>query len=204
MKENRITSAMKLFVIVGLVFGVALNSPDAEARKRKIKKSESNTEEVMYDDDASSDRSDSLSSYDTFSLELLGAGILYSIDYSHRFNKNMVLNLGFSYYGASSSSGGVSASTSVFLLPVYFSYLLGGDNHFFEPLAGIDVAIASGSVSSGAISGTSSGFGAIPMLGIGYRYWPMDGGFYFRASLYAFIASGGVGIWPGFTFGYAF
>jgi hypothetical protein len=121
--------------------------------------------------------------------------------------------------GASASSGSgsgsvtASASTSVFQVPVSLSYLWGGDNHFLEILGGADVvfASASGSASSSSSSSSSPSLtdtvanGTILLQGgLGYAYWPLDGGFHFRAMLYGMYGASTFFPWLGLTVGYAF
>jgi len=179
----------------------SMKENNAQVQKKQNKKRRTKASVEM--EDRKSEYAPSLSSYNTISLNLLGAGILYGLGYSHRFGKSPVLNLGISYYSASASAGDTSVRSSVLIIPAYFSYLIGDGNHYFEPLGGVDFVSASASVSSGAISGQSSGFGIVPIIGAGYRYWPDDGGFHFRATLYMFIGSS-VAVWPGISLGYAF
>ncbi len=147
-------------------------------------------------------------------IELLGAGLYYSIFGSYRPVEHFAVNLGVSYIGAiasSSSSGTGSGSSSVglFQVPVSVSGLLGKENHYFEVLAGADFAFASASFSVPIEDKTSASAVAIwPEIGFGYRYWPKQGGFQFRGTLYIMdINAGGSSVimpFPGFSFGYTF
>jgi len=198
-------------VVCALVFG---GSDGAWAKsKRKMMKKKQTMEQVedqaddQYSDESGdeveyrqrrSSRSEDFSRWG-LGAELLGAGVLYSAYGTYRFAREIGVNFGFSFYSA--SSAGVSAT--IIVLPLYASYLLGDRNHFFELDGGLDIVIASASVDAGAVSLSASGSGALPLVGLGYRYWPEDGGFLFRANLYGLIANG-FNIWFGLTFGYAF
>jgi hypothetical protein len=50
----------------------------------------------------------------------------------------------------------------------------------------------------------AAGASTLGFLGLGYRYWPADGGIHFRATGYLMSASGFLFPWLGFQFGYAF
>ncbi len=144
------------------------------------------------------------------SFELLGSGLLYSIYGSYRLIDKLAFNVGFSYWSAdlgTTSATATTTGTAKFLIfPVSLSLLLGGGNHNFEVLAG-------GLINSVSITGLNAGTstadkfantGFIPNFGIGYRYWPKDGGFHFRVLAEMFIASSSVLPWIGLSFGYAF
>ncbi|MEZ4751372.1 MAG: hypothetical protein R3B54_12370 [Bdellovibrionota bacterium] len=129
----------------------------------------------------------------TASVELLGAGLLYSVFGSYRFIPELAVNLGVSFSSANGSTN--------LLIPMSLSFLAGGKNgHHFELLGG--GSIVTGSYTGTGIStGTVSGF--LPTFGAGYRYWPSEGGFHFRGTLYGFISNGFLP-WFGLSFGYAF
>lgn len=135
------------------------------------------------------------------SAELLGPAVFGSLNGSYRINKNVALSLGFGYFKFSIYPETLTA----WLIPAYASYLLGGDNSFFEMLAGGEF-IAANSVTryDTTVQRNFSGSGVLGLVGIGYRYWPIDGGFHFRATLYYLFGTGGGVPWPGLTFGYAF
>lgn len=137
-------------------------------------------------------------------VELLGSGLLYSIMGSYLVTDNIALNGGFSYYSISATSGSTSASVGVGIIPISGSYLFGGPDHHFEVLGGGAILIASASVSGDNISDRASGQGFVPQIGMGYRYWPAEGGFHFRATLYGMFIPDFFQIWPGVSVGYAF
>lgn len=150
-------------------------------------------------------------------LDLGGPGGLWSANASLRVIDRFAINAGGAYYSiTTSSSGTVSGSTfTAFVIPVSGSLLLLGKiSHFLEAQAGVDIIGATitgtGTTSSG-FYGSSSGSAIIPFIGAGYRYWPYDGGFFFRVNAYYIIATGsatttssGSSPWAGLSFGYAF
>ena len=151
------------------------------------------------------------------SAELGGPGLFYSIYGSYRFAGMFCANVGLSYLSVSAASGPVSVSETVFQVPLSVSLLLGGDNSFFEALAGGDLVFAGGSGSYSVLGGGFSGTTLLPEFGVGYRYWPKAGGFHFRALLMGLVlpsasasagtvtaSAGGFVPWGGLSFGYAF
>jgi len=140
----------------------------------------------------------------TLSIELLGAGGLYSIGYSYRLSQSLAANLNGSYYSLSGRSEDTSLNVTFMLFPTYLSYLLGGSRHFFEILGGANILYASASVTSGALRGSASGFGVYPLAGLGFRYWPNGSGFHFRATAYTMYINKSFGFIPGVSFGFAF
>ncbi len=138
------------------------------------------------------------------SFELLGSGVLYSLWGSYRVVEKLAFNLGLSYWGADISTTTGTTSSNFLLVPVSASLLLGGGNHNFEVLAG-GVIVTGTTVGTGTTNANKiSGAGFMPNFGIGYRYWPLDGGFHFRFLIEMFIASSSVLPWMGLSFGYAF
>jgi hypothetical protein len=166
------------------------------------------SDEMTLDGQAKKD----LQSTFQLSVELGGAALLYSVMGTYRFTPNLGVNFGFGYFSISDSATSglttATASTSVIQFPISLSYLMGSTNHFFEILAGGDLALvsASGTLATSnapGLGGSFSGTTLIPELGLGYRYWPSDGGFHFRATAYGLISSG-FHAWAGMTLGYAF
>ena len=135
------------------------------------------------------------------SVELLGAGALYSVYGSYRLAEHFAANLGGTYFSSNDSY----SSYEIFEIPFSFSYLSGEHNSHFEALGGFDWFHYT---NKSGLNGeeqkfVNSDLGLIPEFGMGYRYWPRDGGFHFRALAYA-IVSTKVLPWVGLSFGYAF
>jgi hypothetical protein len=133
-------------------------------------------------------------------VELLGAGLLYSFMGSYLITDQIALNGGISYFSLTS----LGVSVGVTQIPISGSYLFGGPNHHFETLAGGDLIIASASVSGGSVADKATASGFLPQIGAGYRYWPQDGGFSFRATMYGMFLRSSFAAWFGLTFGAAF
>lgn len=149
------------------------------------------------------------------SAELLGAGLFYQVFGSYRFADHFAANLGISYFSVSGTTTATAngqaetanASVSLVQVPLSVSALIGdGPNSFFEVLGGVDIVFGSESANAGGIGGSASEGGLIIDLGVGYRYWPPQGGFHFRATLYGIYSALTSNIlpWPAVSFGYAF
>lgn len=114
--------------------------------------------------------------------ELLGPGILYSINYEHLITPHVSLRGGFSKWSVPSAFLLVDGSVDFTGFPITLNYLAGEGNSRLELGAGLvpillsvdgQVILFGGSVRGRAsvVSGTAT---------IGYRYQPVDGGFVFR------------------------
>jgi hypothetical protein len=142
-------------------------------------------------------------------LELLGNGLVYSINYERLFgDSNFSVRLGFSYISIGASGGSASSSVSMITIPVMGNYYVGGRNHKLQLGAGVtflDFSASAGSNST--FVGTVSGFAPAPTLAIGYRYIPARGGFTFFVGFTPFIIPGNDKVlfpWGGMSFGGVF
>ncbi|HVZ33121.1 MAG TPA: hypothetical protein VG963_11895 [Polyangiaceae bacterium] len=133
-------------------------------------------------------------------LDLLGPGLLYSINYDREILDDVSVRIGFSYfsYGVSVSAGNASESGkfSYLSIPITASYLgVGSENNMLEVGGGGMIMNFKGNGLLKADDTSASASGSITtfaMTGIvGYRHQPSDGGFVFR-----------VGASPVVTFGY--
>lgn len=140
-------------------------------------------------------------------IELLGAGLLYSVAASFRIVDSIAINAGFTFYSVSGSSttSTASAKATLFGLPVSLSYLIGGPYHHLDLFGGFAPFFASAELKeNNSITDRATGSLFVPQVGVGYRYWPEEGGFHFRAALYGMVIGSKAYPWIGFQFGYAF
>lgn len=129
------------------------------------------------------------------SLEILGRGGLYSLNYDRMLTDDFALGAGFSSYSV--SSGNSNAKALIF--PIYGNYYFTGGPHRWFATAGANVISASGNLDGDA---QISGSGVAGTLGGGYEYRG-DSGFLFRAAPYVFVGNAS-GLWLGLSLGYAF
>jgi len=126
-------------------------------------------------------------------LDLLGPGLIYSINYDREIIPDLSARIGFSYlgYSVSASDGaGTSAGAkfSYFAIPLTVSYLgLGSKSNCLELGGGAEILNMKGNgfvnADEGSASvGASRTFVALTALA-GYRHQPEDGGFVFRIGL---------------------
>lgn len=134
----------------------------------------------------------------TIYLELMGNGILYSVNYDFRFNQQ-VSGLG--------GRIGLAAGEDYVALPLQVNYILGQKTHKLELGAGITAFFDTG--------GGDSDNDIAPGGAIMYRYQKPDGHFVFRAGIAPTFVKideddtfGGLNtiyrVWPGISFGYRF
>jgi hypothetical protein len=131
-------------------------------------------------------------------VELLGNGLLYSINYDHRIAPKLAARVGFMGLGGVSDS----ASASVFAAPVMVSYLFGEGNSHFEVGAG--VMLAAGAIDEVDTVEDESFSSAVGTATVGYRYQRPQGGFVFRTGLTPFFDHRGFAPSFGISFGYGF
>jgi hypothetical protein len=128
------------------------------------------------------------------SVELLGRGGLYSLNYDYLLRDDLAVGAGVSTY--SISSGGSSASAWV--IPVYANYYLTGQHHRLFVTGGANMIMASGNLNG---DNQISGSGLAGVFGGGYEYRG-DSGFLFRAAPYLMVGKES-GAWFGVSLGYA-
>jgi len=150
----------------------------------------------------------------TVFFELLGPGVLYSVNYDFRFKKQQ------DGWGARVGIGyNASDNDHIFTVPVAVNYLAGKNGKYFEVGAGLtyynaatdDIFFneryeyttdANGNIISSYRKNNS---GVLGSLNFGYRYQPLDGGFSFRTGFSPLITSNQFAFyWPYISFGYAF
>jgi hypothetical protein len=130
-------------------------------------------------------------------VELLGAGLFYSINYDRRIG-DLALRGGLMYFSLSSgtTSTGDSASASWVGVPLSVSYNIGSVKHSFEVGAGITIHHISGTASSLGVESTGSATQVLGHAILGYRYQPPQTGFFLRAGLSPIVGSGVFLPWP--------
>ncbi len=129
-------------------------------------------------------------------LELLGPGMLYSVNYDHRITKEIGFRVGFTTWAWFTA------------LPLTVNYLVGGPNNFIE----IGIGVVPGYLTlPGSTRPTHSFFAGGPSKGalwgtgtLAYRYQPENGGFLFRIGFTPFWAYDKFQPYGGISFGYAF
>lgn len=137
--------------------------------------------------------------------ELLGNGLLYSVNYERFLSDDLSVRVGFGYVSVNASSSDSSAHASLLTVPVLVNYYVGGVNNKLQLGIGgtfVDVSAATSTAGSGAVSGT--GFMPIATGVVGYRYIPHDGGFAFGVGLTPFVGPGGFQAWGGLSLGGVF
>jgi hypothetical protein len=135
------------------------------------------------------------SANNSFYVDGMGPGLLYSINYERIVEDDFGLRVGFSYIPltGTASSGGSSASGSVTIMnfPVTASYLgLRSGNHALEMGGGGVLVTASGSAQGSGMSVSGSGATIFGTAFLGYRRQPPDGGFLFRIGIEALAGKG--------------
>lgn len=133
-----------------------------------------------------------------FYIELLGNGLLYSINYDRLFADQISGRVGVMLIGAANDS----SAAAVIAAPIMANYLFGRGNSHFE--AGIGVMLMTGAVENVEEIEDEGFSGAVGTATLGYRYQRPGGGFIFRAGLTPFFGRGGILPWFSLSFGYGF
>lgn len=134
--------------------------------------------------------------------ELLGAGGLASINFDYRLGKNpegIGLRTGVGYFQWN--------NTSMVTFPVIVNYLIGNNGKYFDIGLGTRVGYEKmvNEEPANPDQKFEEGFRiAAPILNIGYRYQPLEGGFNFRVGFSPLLNTGGLFWMPHLSFGYTF
>ena len=134
-------------------------------------------------------------------IELLGQGVLYSVNYDYRIKENIALRAGLTTYGINFFS-----KSNVTGFPMMLNYLSGKRKGHFE--AGIGfmpllVTEETGWFSWEDDKKKQSEVDVIGNINLGYRYQPRTGGFVFRFNFTPLIGPTVIP-WAGMSFGYGF
>jgi hypothetical protein len=132
-----------------------------------------------------------------FSVELLGRGMLYSINFDQVVDEDVAAGFGF-------GSVGTETGPNAVMVPAYMNYYFQPTANSLYATAGVNLVINSNNVedlqaSTGGIVFPRST--VMPQFGLGYENRG-DNGFLFRVAAYGILAKEIRG-WMGFTFGFA-
>lgn len=191
---KRMMKGRLFWTVLAWVLAIYLNTSLAEAAENK-KKAAVNTSEIEATEEVDPALSLPMQRPNTISLELLGRGGLYSLNYDRTLSDKVAVGAGISRYNI--SAGGASAGA--WMLPFYANYYFGKSNHRAFVSAGPTLILASGDMGDG--SGLVTGSGLAGTLGGGYEY-RADNGFLFRAAPYVFVGNA-KGVWIGLSAGYS-
>ncbi len=185
LKEFFMKNVYAILFATALLFGLS-GQIGAEAAPRKITTKNAAPAANQLEANAEPRRN-------AFSLELLGRGLLYSLNYDYLITDDIALGAGVSTYSISAGS----ASASAWIIPVYANYYFTQGSHRWFASGGANLIFASSNVGSDE---KISGSGVAGVLGGGYEYRG-DSGFLFRAAPYVFVGkvSGG---WLGLSLGF--
>ena len=143
----------------------------------------------------------------TIYFELLGNGLVYSLNYDRMVTEKISVRAG--YGGLTVSQMTISSGTivnediKITLIPVLANYLRGEGNHKLEMGAGIVLVSLDYTGNVADVNFSLAADGAIPTGNFGYRYQKPEGGFFFKASLCPFFAETmvtSVGLGLGYSF----
>ena len=133
-------------------------------------------------------------------LELLGNGLLYSLNYERALYKSLNARAGIGYYQVSEIGDG-GDNVSLTTVPVMINYLLGSKSSKIEVGIGACFVFASANFEEVASVSGSTTLGTATFA---YRYQRPEGGIMFRAGVTPFFGDIGFQLWFGIGFGYAF
>ena len=139
--------------------------------------------------------------------ELLGQGILYSVNYEHRFIQNLSARIGFTTWGISNFPLIFAfVDINAIAFPLMINYLSGSGNAHLELGLGAIVGRVE-STGEDIFFGTKFEGDDTFILGtatIGFRHQPTSNGFLFRIGLTPIFNSEEAHLSGGVSFGYAF
>ena len=133
-------------------------------------------------------------------FEALGQGLLYSVNFDHRFTENIAFRVGFSSFSVA-----LFTDVSITTIPLMAEFLTGHGSHHLE--IGLGIVPVHGSISSdffGTPEGSVGAWIVIWTASFGYRFQPTREGLLFRIGLTPLFVPHGAQIWGGASIGYAF
>jgi hypothetical protein len=139
--------------------------------------------------------------------EVLGNGLLYSLNYERLFESwHVGLRAGASFFTHEVSRYGSSGNLTIVTFPLVASYYLGWRAHHLQLGLGATVLYTKVAKDSQGIAYESdgSGLGLAPTAVIGYRYLPQHSGISFGAGFTPLVRTTSFLPWGGATVGYAF
>lgn len=138
------------------------------------------------------------SAKNAFYVELLGNGLLYSVNFDRLVTPHVSARGGLMFMRAEDNE---ENSVEVAVAPVVVSYLFGEGNGRFE--AGLGVGLATATIDE-VDWDTDKANGVYGTGVLGYRYQPLKGGVVFRAGLTPIFTTDQFTPWFGLSVGYAF
>jgi len=150
------------------------------------------------------DEATRLTNPNAVSVEGLGRGLLYSIDFDRVLNDDMAAGFGFGTSGTQNPDSSSSSQTAT-LFPVYINYYFMRDQGSLYVTAG--AAIVTNYTSLSGLKASVGGLKfpnsvLLPEFGAGYESRG-DSGFLFRVTAYGIVGQNVIP-WVGFAFGFAF
>ena len=143
----------------------------------------------------------------TIYLELLGNGLLYSLNYDRMVTDNISVRAGYGGLTVTSTpddpTTGYTEDIKITMIPVLANYLRGEGKHKLEIGGGIVLVSLDYTGNVADVDFSLGADGAIPTANLGYRYQKPEGGFFFKASLCPFFAETmvtSVGLGLGYSF----
>lgn len=137
-----------------------------------------------------------------FYLELLGQGILGSVNYEYRFAPHWSSRVGFT---KESIFIPIGLNIDIKGSPVMINYLSGQGSHHLEVGLGIFAAWIKGDDFWGIDLNTDEKFMPLYTATIGFRHQPREGGIVYKIGFTPLFDGNGNGnIWGGLSLGYAF
>lgn len=138
-----------------------------------------------------------------FSLEVLGRGGLYSVNFDRVLTDEFVAGIGYGSLTGRSTVGTSQETVKATVIPLYVNYYFQRSAGSVFATAGMSMVRFDGSRFDAKLGNYAlEDNGIVPGFGVGYENRG-DYGFLFRITGYAFITEN-ITPWLGFTFGYAF
>lgn len=139
--------------------------------------------------------------------EVLGNGLLYSVNYERLFERwNIGLRAGASFFTYGVSSYGRSGNLTIVSFPLMASYYFGWEKHKIQVGLGTTILHTQVATDSRGIAyeGERAGTAVAPTAAIGYRYLPRRSGVSFGIGFTPLLRASKFLPWGGATLGYAF
>lgn len=137
---------------------------------------------------------------DAIYAEGFGQGLLYSVNYDHRFAADLSVRIGVTSWSLGSRSDMIGFTG----FPFTVNYLLGSVGQYLELGIGVVPVTASASLDLLGARAEGSASAVVGTATVGYRYQPVAEGMLFRIGFTPWFTFKGVKPWGGISLGYAF
>lgn len=192
-------------VVVSILGAGSVFANDANPANKAIDAAKAKTKASGSPYGAQSSPNTRMSFPGTVNLEVLGRGLMGSVNYDYAVSEDLVVGAGYAMAPTNFQRTSTSADKLALLVPIYMNYYLAREGRSFYGTVGVNLVANPNEVRNLESMQGGLEFAAhsiVPNFGVGYES-RSDNGFLFRVAGYGLFADN-FAPWFGFNFGFAF